>query len=206
VHPVLEVMRTARTIRRYTDRPVDDALLADCLEAATWAPSGGNQQPWRFVVLKSAASSEILAVAARRSMETSERVYGLVRPDPDDDSRHARMARAVYALHDGAQHVPAAVLFCSRPLPSVPPLLQGSSIYPAMQNFLLAARAAGLGACATGWHTVGEAELREYVGIPDGWALAALVTVGWPAGHHGPVRRKSVRDVVALDRWDHPLV
>ena len=197
-----EVMRTARAIRYYQEKPVPDAVLVRCLEAATWAPSGGNQQPWRFVVLRSAESRVALGIAARSALQVIERVYQLERPDPEDDSRSARSARAVFALHDRAESVPTAVLFAVQPQPAAPPLLQGASIYPAMENFLLAARAEGLGAVVTGWHTTGEEALRHSVGVPEPWELAALVVVGWPRGRHGPVRRKPVHDVVALDRWD----
>lgn len=202
---IWEVMRTARAIRRFTDEPVDRDVLKRCLEAATWAPSGGNQQPWRFVVLDSDEVRAVVQIGAARALETIERVYKMVRPDLDDMSPRARSARVVFELHDAAAHVPTAVLFCVRPLPAVPPLLQGASVYPAMQNFLLAARASGLGAVVTGWHVDAEPELREVVGIPDEWNLAALVVAGWPAGRHGPVRRRPVVEVLALDRWDQPL-
>lgn len=203
---VRDAMRTARAIRRFSDQPVDDEVLRRCLEAATWAPSGGNQQPWRFVVLRSPESRAALADGATAALEVIQRVYGLVRPPPDDDSPRARAARAVFDLHDRAVDVPAAVLFAFKPLPATPPLLQGASIYPAMQNFLLAARAEGLGAVVTGWAVTGEPALRASVGIPADFQLAALVVVGWPLGRHGPVRRKPVADVAALDRWDEPFV
>ena len=75
-----------------------------------------------------------------------------------------------------------------------------------MQNFLLAARAQGLGACLTSWASyAGEPLLREAVGVPDDWMLAGHIVVGWPRGSHGPVRRHPVADVVYLDRWDEPL-
>ena len=201
-----EAMSTARTIRRFRPDPVDDAVLARCLEAATWAPSGGNQQPWRFVVLRSPESRQALAVGAAHTLHGIEELYGLQRPAPDDRSRAARNARATFALHDGAAAVPAAVLFCMRELPSTPAFVQGGSIYPAMQNFLLAARACGLGACLTGWHIGAGDTFRDAVGIPEEWHLAGLVIVGWPEGEHGPVRRRPVADVAALDRWDSPYL
>jgi len=203
---VWAAMRSARATRRFTSRPVDDVLLGRCLEAATWAPSGGNQQPWRFVVLRSPEARAALELGAARALATIERTYGLTRPDPVDDSPRARTDRAMFALHDGAAAVPAAVLFCVGPQPNVPPLLEGASIYPAMQNFLLAARACGLGTCVTGWHVDAEAELRAAVGVPGPWRLAALIVVGWPAGRHGPVRRRPVSRVACLDRWDQPLL
>jgi nitroreductase len=202
---VWETMRTARAFRAFRPDPVDDATLARCLEAATWAPSGGNSQPWRFVVLRSPEVREALAVGAGRSLETIKTSYRISRPAADDDSPRARMARALMDLHEGAADVPAAVLFCVQFLPQTPLLLQGANIYPAMQNFLLAARASGLGALVTGWHEGAQDELRAAVGIPDDWHLAGLVVVGWPKTKHGPVRRKPVAEVTALDTWDQPL-
>ena len=86
-----------------------------------------------------------------------------------------------------------------------PPLALGGSIFPAKQNFLLAIRASGLGACVTGWHVDAEAEFRSALDVPDQWRLAGLVIVGWPAGKHGPLRRRPVREVASLDRWGPPL-
>jgi nitroreductase len=202
---VREVMRTARAIRRFTDQPVDDDVLARCLEAATWAPSGGNQQPWRFVVLRSPESRAAIAEGARQALAVIQDVYGMARPDPGDGSPRARAAAAVFELHDRAASVPVAVLLTMKPQPATPPLLQGGSIFPAMQNFLLAARDEGLGAVVTGWAVTGEAALRQAVGIPDDFELAALVVAGWPRGRHGPVRRRPVTEVAALDRWDRPF-
>ena len=99
---VWEVLSTARTIRRFTDEPVDEATLTRCLEAATWAPNGANVQAWRFVVLRSPEVRAAVAQAAQIALEVIEPVYGMTRPDPDDDSRHARNDRATYELHDRA--------------------------------------------------------------------------------------------------------
>jgi len=201
---IWEAMSTARSIRRFTDEAVDDSLLLRCLEAATWAPSGGNQQPWRFVILKSAESRRAVALGAAEALKVIREVYRMDRPSDDDDSPRARDARAVMDLHEAAADVPAAVLFCMLPQPASPPLMQGAFIYPAMQNFLLAARASGLGAVVTGWNVRAESQLRQAVQIPDEWELAAMVVVGWPKGHHGPLRRKPVTDVTVIDRWDRP--
>jgi nitroreductase len=201
---VWEVMATARTIRRFTDEPVDHATLARCLEAARWAPSGANAQRWRFVVLQSPESRAAVARAAAEALEVIEPVYGMSRPDPDDDSRTARTNRATYEVHDRAgEHT--SVLFAQMHFPTASELLLGGSIFPAMQNFLLAARALGLGSCMTSWASYwGEAILREAVGVPDDWMLAGHIVVGWPRGHHGPVRRRPLANAVNLDRWDAP--
>jgi nitroreductase len=201
---VWEVMATARSLRRFTDEPVDEATLARCLQAATWAPSGANAQAWRFVVLSSPEQRAVVAEAAARALQVIEPVYGMSRPADDDQSRAARSNRATYELHDRAGDL-TSVLFCQQRFDSASELLLGGSIFPAMQNFLLAARALGLGACPTGWASYsGEAVMRDSFGVPDEWALAGHVVVGWPRGAHGPVRRRPAAGVTALDGWDGP--
>jgi len=201
-----DVMSTARTIRRFTDEPVDDATLARCLQAATWAPSGANAQQWRFVVLRSPELRAVVATAAARALEAIEPAYRMTRPAPDDDSRRARSNRATYELHDRAGAF-TSVLFTQQRFHQASELLLGGSIFPAMQNFLLAARGLGLGACLTSWASYGgEPLLREAVGVPDDWMLAGHVVVGWPRGKHGPVRRRPLSDVVFLDRWDERAI
>jgi len=194
-------MSTARTIRRFTDRLVDDATLARCLRAATWAPSGANAQEWRFVVLRSPELRAVVARAAAQALKVIEPVYGMTRPAEHDDSRRGRTNRATYELHDRAGEF-TSVLFTQRRFPQASEFLLGGSIFPAMQNFLLAARALGLGACLTSWASYGgEPLLREAVGVPDDWMLAGHIVVGWPRGNHGPVRRRPLSEVAFLDRW-----
>jgi len=201
---VWEVMSTARTMRRFTDEPVDDATLARCLEAASWAPSGANAQAWRFVVLRSPEQRAVVAKAAAHALEVIESVYGMSRPADDDNSRRARTYRATYELHDRAGEF-TSVLFAQQHYPTASELLLGGSIFPAMQNFLLAARAQGLGACLTSWASYGgERPLREAIGVPQDWLVAGHVVVGWPKGNHGPLRRRPLAEVVNLDRWDGP--
>src|SRR5215510_10981650 len=199
---VWDVMATARTIRRFTHEPVDGATLGRCLEAATWAPSGANAQAWRFVVLRSPEMRAVVAKAAAEALQVIEPVYGMSRPADDDKSRRARSNRATYELHDRAGEL-TSVLFAYERFPTASELLLGGSIFPAMQNFLLAARAQGLGACMTSWASYGgEPLLRAAVGVPDDWMLAGHVVVGWPRGKHGPVRRRPLSEVVAVDNWE----
>ncbi len=197
-------MSTARSIRRFADEPVDDATLARCLEAARWAPSGANAQGWRFVVLRSPAMRSVVAEAATLALGVIETAYRMERPAMGDDDLRSRNNRATYELHDRAGEY-TSVLFTQLRLPHASDLLLGGSIYPAMQNFLLAARAQGLGACMTSWASyAGEALLRAAVGVPDDWMLAGHIVVGWPRGRHGPVRRRSLATVTNLDSWDNP--
>lgn len=201
---VWEVMSTARTMRRFTEEAVDDATLGRCLEAASWAPSGANAQAWRFVVLRSPEQRAIVAQAAARALEVIEPVYGMSRPSADDLSRTARNNRATYELHDRAGEF-TSVMFAQKRFPTASELLLGGSIFPAMQNFLLAARAQGLGACLTGWCSYGGEEImRRAVRVPDDWMLAGHVVVGWPKGRHGPLRRRPLSTAVNLDHWDEP--
>ena len=200
---VWTAMSTARAIRRYTDEPVDDETLGRCLEAATWAPSGGNWQSWRFVVLRSPEARDAVARAAAVSLAVIEPLYSMSRPAPEDDSRRARSDRATYEFHDRAGEF-TSVLFATQNYEVASPLLLGGSVYPAMQNFLLAARAQGLGACLTSWASYGEDIMREAVGVPGDWLMAGHVVVGWPRGRHGPLRRRAASEVTFLDRWDHP--
>lgn len=204
-HPtndVWETLATARAIRRFTDEPVDTATLDRCLEAATWAPNGANAQLWRFVVLDSPEQRAVVADAARAALRTIESIYGMSRPADDDQSRAGRNNRATYELHDRAGEL-TSVLFTAFRNEFASEFLQGGSIFPAMQNFYLAARAQGLGACFTSWASYdGEPLIRAAVGVPDEWVLAGHVVVGWPRGRHGPVRRRPISDVVFLNHWD----
>ena len=194
--------RPRGTIRRFTDEPVDDVTLNRCLEAATWAPSGANAQGWRFVVLRSPAQRAVVATAAAQALQVIEPVYGMTRPADDDNSQRARTYRATYELHDRAGEF-TSVLFAQQRFHAASELLLGGSIFPAMQNFLLAARAQGLGACMTSWASYGgEALLRAAVGVPEDWMLAGHIVVGWPKGNHGPLRRRPLSSAVNLDHWD----
>ncbi len=204
-HPtndVWEVLSTARSIRRFTDEMVDDTTLERCLEAATWAPNGANAQLWRFIVLDAPEQRAAVAKAAELALDTIESIYGMSRPAVEDNSRAARNNRATYELHNRAGEL-TSVLFTAYKNEFASEYLQAGSIYPAMENFYLAARAQGLGACFTSWASYnGEPVLRESVGIPDEWFLAGHIVIGWPRGHHGPVRRRPIDDVVFRNRWD----
>ena len=120
-----------------------------------------------------------MAKAAAHALEVIEPVYGMSRPADDDNSRRARTYRATYELHDRAGEF-TSVLFAQQHYPTASELLLGGSIFPAMQNFLLAARAQGLGACMTSWASYGgEQLLREAIGVPDaGWLPATSWLVG----------------------------
>jgi nitroreductase len=197
------VMSTATAVRLYRDDPVPDDVLQRCLLAATWAPSGGNGQPWRFVVIRSPKLRDVITAAAQSTWEVMKDFYRL--PDVGDgaDDPKSRVLRAMAEHMQVGGAAPELVLFCVQPQRGTTELQQAGSIYPAVQNFLLAARAQGLGAAITLWQGHCESELRTSIGIPDDWKIATLLTVGWPRGGHHPVRRKPLPTAAVVDRWDN---
>ena len=195
------VMSTARAIRRYRDEAVDEAVLTRCLEAATWAPSGGNQQPWRFVVLRSPELRQLIGTGGQRSWDTMTGFYGIDVPPAEDRSPKARVLRTMHHHMTNGSDVPVCLLFCVQPQRGTTELESAGSIWPAVQNFMLAARAQGLGAAVVLWHRMVEDELRIALGMPDDWKIACTVTAGWPVGRHGPLNRRPVSDVVSVDTW-----
>lgn len=205
---LLEGLTTTRAIRRYTDEPVTTEDLATVLFAATRAPSGSNRQPFRFLVLRdgphATKARTLLGRAAREMWGAKRRADGYdTGSGTVADSPKARMARTMehYSEHIGA--APVIVIAClirHRGEHS----LEGASVYPACQNLLLAARAIGLGGVLTGLQGLVEDELRTVLAIPEEVALAATITLGHPAGAHGPVRRRPLGELVYEDRWDGP--
>ena len=205
---LLTGLATTRAIRRYTDQPVTDADLATILWAATRAPSGSNRQPFRFLVLRDGpAASEarvILAEAAKRLWSAKRGTDGYDRGSGTVvDSPKARMARTMEAYTERFADVPVIILGCLVRYRAPSPL-EGASIYPACQNLLLAARAVGIGGVLTQLHGLVEPDLRRVLGIPDHAALHATITLGYPVGGHGPVRRRPLGEMVYEDQWDGP--
>lgn len=121
----------------------------------------------------------------------------------DASSPKARQAAAMQQYVDRFEQTPVVVLACLiRHRPANP--YEGASVYPACQNLLLAARALGYGGVITMWHQAVEAELRDLLGIPSEVALSACITLGRPEGHHGPVRRRPLAELVYDDAWGEP--
>jgi nitroreductase len=204
-----EVVTTTRAIRRYRDQPIPEADLARMLFAATRAPSGSNRQPFRFLVLRNGPH----ATEARRLLGESFRAFwadkraadGYDRGSgADPSSPKARMAATMQHYVDHVQEAPAIVLACYRRWRDVVHPTEGASVYPACQNLLLAARSLGYGGVMTIWHQFLEADLKAALAIPDDVQIAATITLGRPAGHHGPVRRRPLSELVFEDAWDQP--
>lgn len=208
---LLEGLLTTRAIRRYRDEPIPAGVLRDILFAATRAPSGSNRQPFRFLVLtdgpKADAAKELIGGAARRMWAAKRAHDGYDRGSgaADPTSPKARMAQTMQAYVDQFETAPVLVLPCLVRYRDPHPR-EGDSIYPACQNLLLAARALGYGGVLTGFHVVVERELHELLGIPDGVTIAGTITLGRPAGAHGPVRRRPLAELVFEEQWEQPAV
>lgn len=204
----LHALATTRTIRRYTDDPVSDADLAAILWHASRAPSGSNRQPFRFLVLRDGdrarRAKAVLGASFRRGWAAKRHHDGYdTGSGTDATSPKARAAATMQHFVDHIEQVPVIVLVCLERYRDPTPY-EGASVYPACQNLLLAARALGYGGALTQWHLAVETELRELLDIPDHVALSACITLGRPAGRHGPVRRKPLRELTFDDGWGSP--
>lgn len=202
---LLEGLTSTRAIRRYLNEPIPEDVLRDMLFAATRAPSGSNRQPFRFIVL---TDSDVAQQAKKLIAVGAQKVWNHKRANDgynegsgtDENSPKSRMARTMQEYVDNFASVPVLVLACLVRYREPNPL-EGASVYPACQNLLLAARALGYGGVITGFHGFVEQELRELLNIPEGTLIAASITLGKPAGNHGPVRRVPMGDVVYGDTW-----
>lgn len=207
-----DVLMTTRAIRRFSDRAVDDADIERCLAAAQQAPSGGNVQPQQYLVL---TDPDARAVAAHWYLTAFDR-YDLTLPSGDDiadESARLSWQRTRAASRHLAEHladVPVIVVFLQPLIPWTPHDDQGpldigrldASVYPAVQNFCLAARALGLGTALTTVVRIHGAELLGALGVPaDRFEIAALVPVGYPTGRFGVAPRRLAARVTHWNRW-----
>jgi nitroreductase len=205
---VLAAIGTTRSIRRYRPDPVPEEDLTTMLWAATRAPNASNTQPARFVVLRRHEAN----LPVRQFVGDAFRVYWDAKASnerwwegsgADADTPKGRAARTMQYYVDHFEEIPVVVLVCMLPLRPIDARYVGS-VYPACQNLLLAARALGYGGTLAMFHMHVEKELKAMVGIPDEVFLAGIITLGRPAGHHGPLRRKPLADVVFDERWGEP--
>jgi nitroreductase len=202
--PLEEAMLTQRAMRRLKSDPVDDALVLRLIELALKAPTGRNAQNWEFVVIKDRQVKARLARLYRLAWGVYSR---LGRRLPARDPQMQRLLDAVQWQVDHFEDIPVLVVACLRGLrPPWPPLGVTSyygSIYPSVQNLLLAARAAGLGAALITLPLWSTWLARRALRLPWRVTPCAVVPLGWPLGRYGPTRRRPVEDVVHLDRYGH---
>ena len=200
-----EAMETQRAIRRLKPDPVDDEVLLRCIELALKAPTGSNAQSWQWLVIRDPA---IKAKLARRYRQAWAVYGGLGRRLRGGDEKTSRIIDAVQWQVEHFEEVPVFVVPCIRGLVSrlitLSPIGASShygSVYPAIQNFLLACRAEGLGAALTTLPLWSLALARRDLGLPFDVQPCAVIPVGWPKGRYGPTTRKPVERVVHYDRY-----
>src|SRR6201988_669165 len=205
---LFEIVRTTRSMRRLKPDPVPNELIRKILEGGTCAPSGGNMQHWRFLVIRDPKVKETVGALYKRAWD--EQVgprYRSGEPTPGTSrERFERMLGAAEYLANHVHEAPVWIVLCLEG--ATPTRTSGSSIYPAVQNMLLAARALGLGATLTTLYLQFEKEAEMALGLPLGLPLNVhsyeLLPIGYPMGRFGPVRRIPLPDVVYEDRWGRP--
>jgi nitroreductase len=195
---VFEAIATTRAMRRLdATRPVSDADVLKVVEAATKAPTGGNSQPVRWMVVRDPDKR-------RRLGEIYQACWGPVHDfyaaQADRSPAVARMLRSADHLGEHMGDAPVILLPCSRGQAGQ----AEASVFPAVQNLFLAARALGLGTTLTTVHRLQEGEVRAVLGIPDDVTTWAMIPMGYPTGRWGEAPRRPVAEVAYWDTWKEP--
>ena len=199
------IIKTTRSMRRLKPDLVPNELIRKILEAGVCAPSGGNMQRWRFLVIRDPKVKEAVGALYKRAWD--EQVAPRYRSgEPAPGMSRERFLRLLDAAEYLAAHIHEAPVWIVPCLEGgTPTRMSGSSIYPAVQNMLLAARALRLGATLTTLYLQFEKEAEAALGLPLGVHSYALLPIGYPMGRFGPVRRVALADVVYEDRWGQPF-
>ncbi len=198
--PLGEAIGTLRAIRRLRPDPIPEDQLRVILEAAIRAPSGGNAQPWRLIVITDPATRARFAPLYREAWWAKRADQGI--HGPEDIPATDRVARSAMRLADEIGGAPVIVLLCatSRGEGVV------GSVIPAAQNLLLAARALGIGGTITTLHPSVEERVHDLLGIPASARIVYCLPLGYPRGRFGPTTRLPLAEVSARDRWDGPAI
>ena len=218
---MLEAIHSARAIRRFKPDPVPEAVLTEILDAAIRAPSAGNAQNWVFLVVRDAEQRRKLGVLYRKASDIASAMYAARgRPPHLTEEQFRRLMSSGSFLWDHLADAPVILVPCQTQ-PKVPPpealppdvrvrhleeqryveRIRGASIYPAVQNVILACRAFGLGTTITTNHIRCEDEVKAVLGVPEDVQTFALMPIGYPLDSFGPVVRRPVAEVVYADRW-----
>jgi len=194
-------------MRRLKPDPVPDSVIRQVLALAICAPSGGNRQGWSFVVVRDPATRARLGELYRESWGEVIKLpyYAGVSKEPPESPAGKLMTSARY-LSEHLGEAPVLILACiALDISATATLTTGASIYPAVQNLMLASRALGLGSCITTIHKYRDAQVKELLGIPAPVETAALIPLGYPSRRFAQVIRKPVTEVAYSDRWGQAL-
>ncbi len=211
-----EAMRTLRAVRRLRPDPIPADVLSRVLEAATWAPTGGNRQAWRIIVVTDPARKQRLGELYKQVTLPYTKSYMERLADASEEERRKaeRTIRASTYLAEHFGESPVLLVVCFNPEGLAvtdaqldrQSVVGGGSIYPAVENLLLACRAEGLGCVLTTLLCMEEPAVRELLGIPDPWGTAAVVPIGYPVLRgHGPISRRSVEELAFANAWGTPF-
>ncbi len=201
---LFEAIYSCRAMRRLRPDPVPEELLLRLVDAANQAPSGRNFQRGRWIIVREHGQKQRVAELNRRASEAAARDQaerGEPLPHHDVEKRR-RMWEAVLWQSEHMHEAPAIIVACAvLDHPGQDPNRYAGSIWPGIQNLLLAARAVGLGAVATTYALRFRDELHEALGLPPDAAVQSIIPVGFPIGNFGPVTRRPVGEITMFDRW-----
>jgi len=205
---LFDILSTTRAMRRLKPNPVPDDLIIRILEAGTRAPNGANSQTWHFIVVKDVAIKKAVQIWYKKALDeiVAPSYASSAPPAGSTTEKYHRQHLAVEYLTEHFHEAPVWIVACIKHNnPLIPPnRMGGASIYPAVQNMLLAARALGLGASLTTRHLLFEEETEKALELPEGVHSYAIIPIGYPIGNFGPVGRGNLRDFVSLDRIGQP--
>lgn len=211
-----EAMSTLRAVRRLKPDQISDEVLNRLLQAAAWAPTGGNVQPFRIVCVKDNEKKRSLqgwyheewhkyTLGNRKALKNSPETIR---------SKTEKMLKAGDYLADHMAEVPLLLIFCFNPAAMAitdaglnrPSIVGGGSVYTAVQNLMLACRVEGLGCVLTTLLCYKENEVKKLLNIPEDWGTCACIPVGYPVlKGHGPLSRRSVEKMAYKDTWSAAL-
>jgi nitroreductase len=189
-----DVVQRQRAYRTFAEGDVPDDLVNQVLDAATFAPSAENKQPWVFVVVKSAAGRKRIAALVKQAWEGGARSYEEGRLDS------GLLADVDQGATKGFATAPVIVVVCGDTSDALEQTLP-SSVFPAVQNMLLAANALGIGSALTTLATTHARDLAELLDLPAHVKPMAVVPLGWPAKRLGPPRRIPFMEKTHRDRY-----
>lgn len=195
--PLLEGIRTTRAIRRLKPDPVPPELIRKVCEAGTFAPSGGNRQPWIFVAVSDAERRAWVAERYRAAFHEYIGPALQAAEAPDFPEAGRRNMRAALYLADHLHDAPVQLFVAGWKRRGEE---QVQALFPAIQNILLACRAVGLGASLTTMHTAFRAELDPWLGLRPETPSCALLPIGWPLGRYGTPPRRPVDGCLFWER------
>ncbi len=195
---IFEAINTQRAMRRLKPDPVPDELIWKLLDAAVKAPSGGNRQPWNFIVIRDA---ETKAKIAEWYLDGWNKAYGPFRQAAMASPAIAKTYASADQLANHLADVPVLIIVTLNTVSVAPVTPPGANVFPAVQNLLLAARAVGLGATLTTVYSPHEAEVKQLLGIPEGVDTMALIPIAYPVGQFGPTTRIPAENVTYWEKW-----